>query len=90
MKEYKLVYLNKGLRFSREKDLEIAQKEINEYVADGWELQQIMSPSDAIGAMEVSFSRRRERITFINHKVSGHRRTCPGRSFCFKRTEVCI
>lgn len=51
MKEYKLVYLNKGMRFSREKDLEIAQKEINEQVAEGWELQQIMSPSDTIGAM---------------------------------------
>ncbi len=61
MKEYKLVYLNKGLRFSREKDLEIAQKEINEYVADGWELQQIMSPSDAIGAMVgVFFKEKRE------------------------------
>ncbi len=61
MKEYKLVYLNKGLRFSREKDLEIAQKEINEYVADGWELQQIMSPSDAVGAMVgVFFKEKRE------------------------------
>ena len=61
MKEYKLVYLNKGLRFSREKDLEVAQKEINEYVADGWELQQIMSPSDAIGAMiGVFFKEKRE------------------------------
>lgn len=61
MKEYKLVYLNKGLRFSREKDLEVAQKEINEYVADGWELQQIMSPSDAVGAMVgVFFKEKRE------------------------------
>ena len=28
MKEYKLVYLNKGLRMSREKDLDIAEKEL--------------------------------------------------------------
>ena len=51
MKEYKLVYLNKGLKMSREKDLEQAQDTINEYIAEGWELQQITSPSDALGAM---------------------------------------
>nr|MDD6336748.1 DUF4177 domain-containing protein [bacterium] len=51
MKEYKLVYLNKGLKISREKDLEQAQEMINEYVAEGWELQQIVSPSDMIGAL---------------------------------------
>ena len=61
MKEYKLVYLNKGMRFSREKDLEIAQEEINAQIAEGWELQQIMSPSDAIGAMiGVFFKEKRE------------------------------
>lgn len=61
MKEYKLVYLNKGMRFSREKDLEIAQEEINAQIAEGWELQQIMSPSDAIGAMVgVFFKEKRE------------------------------
>ena len=38
MKEYKLVYLNKGLKMSREKDLEQAQESINECIADGWEL----------------------------------------------------
>lgn len=37
MKEYKLVNLNKGLKMSREKDLEQAQNNINEYVAQGWE-----------------------------------------------------
>ena len=51
MKEYKLVNLNKGLKLSREKDLEQAQSIINEYLADGWELQQIVSPSDAMGAL---------------------------------------
>jgi hypothetical protein len=51
MKEYKLVYLNKGFKFSRDKDLEQAQDEINQWVAEGWELQQIISPNDLGGAM---------------------------------------
>lgn len=51
MKEYKLVYLNKGIKMSREKDLEQAEQIINEYVAQGWELSQIVSPDDGIGAM---------------------------------------
>ena len=51
MKEYKLVYLNKGVKLSREKDLEQAQVIINEYVAEGWILQQIVSPDDGIGAL---------------------------------------
>lgn len=51
MKEYKLVYLNKGLKMSREKDLEQAQDSINECIADGWELQQVVSPNDMAGAL---------------------------------------
>lgn len=51
MKEYKLVYLNKGLKFSREKDLEQAEEIINEYVSAGWELQEIATPDDGMGAM---------------------------------------
>ncbi|MDD6656046.1 MAG: DUF4177 domain-containing protein [Lachnospiraceae bacterium] len=51
MKEYKLVYLNKGIKMSREKDLEQAQEIINEHVAEGWELQQIVSPDDMVGAL---------------------------------------
>lgn len=51
MKEYKLVFLNKGIKMSREKDLEFAQKTINEYVAEGWVLQQIVSPNDMLGAL---------------------------------------
>jgi len=51
MKEYKLVHLNKGLKMSREKDLEQAQSIINEHLANGWELQQIVSPSDATGTL---------------------------------------
>ena len=51
MKEYQLVYLNKGVKLSRDKDLEQAQEIINRYVSEGWELQQIVSPADAIGAL---------------------------------------
>ena len=51
MKDYKLVYLNNGIKMSREKDLEQAQKIINEHVAEGWELQQIVSPNDMVGAL---------------------------------------
>lgn len=57
MKEYKLVYLNKGIKFSREKDLEQAEEVINEYAQQGWELQQIVSPDDGIGAMVGVFYR---------------------------------
>ena len=51
MKEYKLVYLNKGIKFSREKDLEQAEAMINEYVSAGWELQEIVTPDDGMGAL---------------------------------------
>ena len=51
MKEYKLVYLNKGFNLSREKDLGQAQDTVNKYVAEGWVLQQIVSPSDNGGAL---------------------------------------
>ena len=57
MKEYKLVYLNKGIKFSREKDLEQAEEIINEYAQQGWELQQIVSPDDGVGAMVGVFYR---------------------------------
>ncbi len=57
MKEYKLVYLNKGIKFSREKDLEQAEEVINEYASQGWQLQQIVSPDDGIGAMVGVFYR---------------------------------
>lgn len=51
LKEYKLVYLNKGIKFSREKDLEQAEAIINEYVSAGWELQEIATPDDGMGAL---------------------------------------
>ncbi len=43
MKEYTLVYLNKGLKLSVEKDVIQAEKIINDYIAKGWHLQQIVS-----------------------------------------------
>ncbi|MBQ9265210.1 MAG: DUF4177 domain-containing protein [Clostridia bacterium] len=51
MKEYKLVYLNKGIKFSREKDLAQAEKIINQYISEGWTLQQIATPGDDMGAL---------------------------------------
>ena len=51
MKEYKLVYLNKGMKLSREKDLAQAEEIVNQWIADGWTLEQIVSPSDGFGAL---------------------------------------
>ena len=51
MKEYKLVYLNKGFKVSREKDLAQAEEIINQYVSEGWTLQEIATPDDGAGAM---------------------------------------
>ncbi|MBR5109109.1 MAG: DUF4177 domain-containing protein [Clostridia bacterium] len=51
MKEYKLVYLNKGLKLSREKDIAQAEEIINQYVSEGWTLQQVATPDDGAGAM---------------------------------------
>lgn len=45
MKEYKLVYLNKKAKMSLEKDLEQTQMILNQYAAEGWELQQIIAPA---------------------------------------------
>ncbi len=59
MKEYKIVYLNKGLKLSREKDLQQVEKIVNEYVAQGWQLQQIVSPAESIGAMIGVFYKER-------------------------------
>lgn len=51
MKEYKLLYLNKGLNFTREKDLMRSEQMLNQYISDGWTLQQIVSPCDGWGAL---------------------------------------
>ena len=50
MKEYKLVHLNKGIK-TREKDIQQAEDLINQYVSQGWILQQIISPADGAGVM---------------------------------------
>ena len=60
MKEYKLVYLNKGFKLTVEKDLEQAEEIINQYASEGWELQQIVSPNDGMGALVGVFCRERK------------------------------
>ena len=60
MKEYRLVYLNKGFSVSREKDLEKAERVINQYVSDGWTLQEIVTPDDGVGAMIGVFFKERK------------------------------
>ena len=59
MKEYKVVNLNKGFKLSREKDLEQIQDGINAYVAEGWELQQVVSPNDLGGVLVGIFFREK-------------------------------
>lgn len=41
MKEYKLLFLNTRIRFSKQTDLNDAAKIINEQVEQGWEFVQI-------------------------------------------------
>ena len=60
MKEYKLVYLNKGFSASREKDLVKAEEKITEMTEQGWELQQVVSPNDGVGAMIGIFFKERK------------------------------
>ena len=60
MKEYKLVYLNKGFSSSREKDLDKAEEKITEMTEQGCELQQIVSPSDCFGALIGVFYKERK------------------------------
>ncbi len=60
MKEYKMVYLNKGFSSSREKDLIKAEEKINEMTDQGWELQQVVSPDDGVGALIGVFYKERK------------------------------
>ena len=60
MKDYKLVYLNKGFSASREKDLDKAEEKIREMTDQGWELQQIACPDDGVGAMVGVFFKERK------------------------------
>ena len=51
MKEYKGVNLNKAIHMSRDKDLAQVEENINALVAEGWELQQVISPNGLGGVM---------------------------------------
>ena len=59
MKEYKMVYLNKGLKISREKDITQAEDIINQMISEGWNLQQIACPGDWAGALVGVFYREK-------------------------------
>ena len=60
MREYKLVYLNKGISGSREKDIQKAEEKINEMSEEGWTLQQVVTPDDGVGAMIGVFCKERK------------------------------
>ena len=62
MKEYKMIYLNKGLSLSREKDLQKAETLLNQCIKDGWELEQIISPADGAGALIALMSKENRYI----------------------------
>ena len=51
MKEYKLVVLNESMHLSRKNDLKDAENVLNEYIRDGWNLQQIVPYQDLSGAL---------------------------------------
>ena len=51
MKTYELVHLNPKIRFKRGTDLQDAQEAINRKVAEGWTLQQVISPNDLGGSL---------------------------------------
>lgn len=51
MRVYKLVYLNKAFRLSNKKDLEQAETVINQYVSEGWTLQQVVPTATGIGVL---------------------------------------
>lgn len=69
MKEYKLIYLNKGVKLSREKDLAQSEDTLNQYVSEGWELQQIISPNDLGGAVIAVLYKEKQ---FDNSSLNGH------------------
>ena len=59
MKEYKVVNLNRDFHMAREKDLKQMEENINALVAEGWELQQVISPNDLGGVMIGIFFREK-------------------------------
>lgn len=42
-KQYKLVFLNRKPRLSIDKDMEDATAELQKYIDEGWQLQQIVA-----------------------------------------------
>lgn len=59
MKEYKVVYLNKDFKFSRDKAAKQVEDAINEYVAEGWTLQQVVAPDDDLHSLVGIFYREK-------------------------------
>ena len=62
MKEYKLVYLNKKMRLSLEKDILQAEATLNQWVEDVWELMQIV-PYGGFGAIIAVMCRGKEEVS---------------------------
>ena len=59
MKEYKSVFLNPGIKLSRDKDLATIDATLNKMTEDGWTLEHIISPSDFGGAVVGIFSKEK-------------------------------
>ena len=53
VKEYRLVYLNSGVHMSMQKDLFEAEDLLNQYISDGWTLQEmvVMNSTSALVAV---------------------------------------
>ena len=51
MNDYKVVNLNKAIHLSRDTALAPMEENINALVAEGWELQQVISPNGLGGVM---------------------------------------
>lgn len=60
MKDYKLVLLNEKTKLSRKSDLLQAETTLNEYISQGWILQQIASPSDVAGTLVAVLYKEKE------------------------------
>ncbi len=57
MKNYKMVVLNEDAHLSIKKDIEDAEKTLNEYAMQGWELEQIVKLADISDHMVAVMSR---------------------------------
>ena len=59
MKEYKIVHLNKEVKFSTQKDMDLAAEVINKYAAEGWTLQQVETLHGLSGTLVGIFYREK-------------------------------